>query len=91
VREHLARLKLQPKDGGGQFILVVQLRRAISNDSIDTHPLRLCEGALLMLEAGHIQQLIDESVQSIDVLYHGFVKLLPLRSVYGSSVERLQI
>lgn len=44
-----------------------------------------------MLEAGHIQQLIDESVQSIDVLDHGLVKLLPLRPVYGSSVERLQI
>lgn len=44
-----------------------------------------------MLQASHIQQLIDESVESIDVLHHRFVKLLPLRAVYGSSIECLKI
>jgi hypothetical protein len=58
---------------------------------MDRNPLGGSVIRFLLLESCDIEQLIDESIETVNVFQHSAIKLLPLLAVNRTTVESLEI
>lgn len=72
-------------------ILGRQLGNKMANHLVESNPFRGGWVGLLLLQPSHVEQLVDQSVQAVDVFHHGPIELDPLFSFYRTTVKCLKI
>ena len=91
VGENLAILDLHSKKVCADRMLFGQSSDALFDKLSERNPFFGVQVLFVALEPCHIEQLIDEPIEAIDILHHRRIKLLSLRTLDLASVEGLKI
>ena len=91
MSQHLAILDLHSKKVGADRMLFGQARDAFFDKLSERDPFFGIQVLPVTLEPCHIEQLIDEPIEPVDILHHCRIKLLSLRTLDVAAVECLKI